>query len=88
VHSQVDRVATEDLSLGGQTVRAGDFLVMNLPAGNWDTDYVDDPDVFDVERKAQGHPGLATGYISASGKTSPGSRCRSHSPLWRAGCPR
>ena len=36
VHSQVDRVATEDLTIGGQLIRAGDFLVMNLPAGNWD----------------------------------------------------
>ena len=36
VHSQVDRVATEDLTLGGQSIQAGDFVIMNLPAGNWD----------------------------------------------------
>jgi cytochrome P450 len=36
VHSQVDRVATEDLSLNGELIHAGDFLLMNLPAGNWD----------------------------------------------------
>ena len=33
VHSQVDRVATEDLNIGGESIRAGDFLLMNLPAG-------------------------------------------------------
>src|ERR1700684_872409 len=36
VHAQVDRIATEDLVLGGQQIRAGDRLLMNLPAGNWD----------------------------------------------------
>jgi hypothetical protein len=36
VHSQVDRVATEDFTLGGQFIRAGDMVVMNLPAGNWE----------------------------------------------------
>ncbi len=44
VHSEVERVATEDLMLGGQSIRAGDFLVMNLPAGNWDSEFVDDPE--------------------------------------------
>ena len=41
--SQVDRVAIEDLTIGGQPIHAGDFLVMNLPAGNWDPDFVDNP---------------------------------------------
>lgn len=31
VHSQVDRVATEDLTIGGELIRAGDFVLMNLP---------------------------------------------------------
>jgi cytochrome P450 len=60
VHSQVDRVATEDLTLGGQPIRAGDFVVMNLPAGNWDTDFVDNPESFEADRNTRGH--LAFGY--------------------------
>lgn len=60
VHSEVERVATEDLTLGGQPIHAGDFLVMNLPAGNWDENFVDHPDSFDVERNTRGH--LAFGY--------------------------
>jgi cytochrome P450 len=68
VHSQVDRVATEDLTLGGQTIRAGDFLVMNLPAGNWDTEFVDDPDVFDIERNTRGHLGFGYGVHQCIGQ--------------------
>lgn len=61
VHSQVDRVATEDFTLGGQTICAGDFLLMNLPAGNWDNDFIDRPEIFDVERNTRGHLGFGYG---------------------------
>src|ERR1700761_8611055 len=60
VHAQVDRIATEDLVLGGQQIRTGDRLLMNLPAGNWDPEFVDSPDTLDVARNARGH--LAFGY--------------------------
>jgi cytochrome P450 len=60
VHAQVDRIATEDLILGGQQIHAGDRLLMNLPAGNWDPEFVDSPDALDVGRNARGH--LAFGY--------------------------
>jgi cytochrome P450 len=60
VHAQVDRIATEDLILGGQQIRTGDRLLMNLPAGNWDPEFVDRPDALDVARNARGH--LAFGY--------------------------
>jgi cytochrome P450 len=67
VHSQVDRVATEDLVLGGQRIQAGDWLVMNLPAGNWDPDFVDDPDVLDGNRNARGHLGFGYGVHQCIG---------------------
>ncbi len=60
VHAQVDRIATEDLILGGQQIHAGDRLLMNLPAGNWDPEFVDSPDALDVGRNVRGH--LAFGY--------------------------
>ncbi|WP_422264406.1 cytochrome P450 [Mycobacterium sp.] len=60
VHAQVDRIATEDLVLGGQQIRTGDRLLMNLPAGNWDPEFVDSPDALDVARNTRGH--LAFGY--------------------------
>jgi cytochrome P450 len=61
VQSQVDRVATEDLMLGGQLVRAGEFVIMNLHAGNWDSEFVDDPQAFDVDRNTRGHLGFGYG---------------------------
>ncbi|SBS76730.1 Cytochrome P450-SU2 [uncultured Mycobacterium sp.] len=60
VHSLVERVATEDFTLGGQEIRKGDLVLMNLPAGNWDPAYVDRPDTFDITRNTRGH--LAFGY--------------------------
>ncbi|MGD9622924.1 MAG: cytochrome P450 [Mycolicibacterium sp.] len=60
VHSLVERVATQDFTLGGQPIRAGDLVLMNLPAGNWDPDYVERPEAFDVTRNTRGH--LAFGY--------------------------
>ena len=60
VHAQVDRIATEDLVLGGQQIRAGDRLLMNLPAGNWDSEFVDNPETLDIARNARGH--VAFGY--------------------------
>jgi cytochrome P450 len=60
VHAQVDRIATEDLILGGQQIRAGDRLLMNLPAGNWDSEFLDSPETLDITRNARGH--VAFGY--------------------------
>lgn len=60
VHAQVDRIAIEDLTIGGQMIRAGERVLMNLPAGNWDTEFATDPDKFDIERNVRGH--LAFGY--------------------------
>jgi cytochrome P450 len=60
VHSLVVRIAKEDVEIGGQLVRAGEGLVMNLPAGNWDPAFTDQPDILDLGRPARGH--LAFGY--------------------------
>lgn len=68
VHSQVDRVATEDFTLGGQQIHAGDMLVMNLPAGNWDTEFVDNPETFDIERNTRGHLGFGYGIHQCIGQ--------------------
>jgi len=68
VHSQVDRVATEDLTIGGQLIRAGEFVVMNIPAGNWDTEFVDNPESFDVNRNNRGHLGFGYGVHQCIGQ--------------------
>ncbi len=68
VHSQVDRVALEDLTIDGQLIRAGERVLMNLPAGNWDTAFVDDPARLDIERNARGHLGFGFGVHQCIGQ--------------------
>jgi cytochrome P450 len=60
VHAQVDRIAIEDLTIGGQLIRTGERVLMNLPAGNWDAEFVDSPEKLEIQRNARGH--LAFGY--------------------------
>ena len=67
VHTQVDRVATEDLTLGGQLIHAGEPLVMNLPAGNWDADFVENPEELDIDRNTHGHLGFGYGVHQCIG---------------------
>ncbi|BBZ39941.1 cytochrome P450 [Mycobacterium conspicuum] len=67
VHSQVDRVATEDLTIGGQLVRAGEFVMMSLLAGNWDPEFVDHPESFDIDRNTRGHLGFGYGVHQCIG---------------------
>jgi len=64
----VDRVAVEDLTIGGQRVHRGDFLLMNLPAGNWDTAFVDRPEFLDIDRNTRGHLGFGYGVHQCIGQ--------------------
>ena len=68
VHSQVDRVAVEDLTINGQLIRAGDRVLMNLPAGNWDATFVHHPDTFDIDRNPRGHLGFGFGVHQCIGQ--------------------
>ncbi|MFY9919480.1 MAG: cytochrome P450 [Mycobacterium sp.] len=68
VHSQIERVALEDLTISGQLIRAGDYVVMNLPAGNWDAAFVDNPDTLDIERNTRGHLGFGFGVHQCIGQ--------------------
>ncbi|MBP2329373.1 cytochrome P450 [Kibdelosporangium banguiense] len=60
VQDKIHRVATEDLTIGGHQVRAGDLLTVNLPATNRDPAFLDHPDVLDITRNTRGH--LAFGH--------------------------
>ena len=68
VHSQVDRVATEDFVLGSELIRAGDFVLMNLPAGNWDPEFADNPASLDAARNTRGHLGFGFGVHQCIGQ--------------------
>ncbi|MEU0647711.1 cytochrome P450 [Streptomyces umbrinus] len=69
VHSLVARVAVEDVTIGGQPIKAGEGLVMNLPAGNRDPEFLPDADVFDIGRNARGHVAFGHGTHQCIGQT-------------------
>ena len=41
---------------------------MNLPAGNWDAEFVDNPETFDAERNTRGHLGFGYGVHQCIGQ--------------------
>jgi cytochrome P450 len=60
VHFGVLRQATADLPIGDETIKAGEWLVAALSAGNRDESVFPDPDRIDLQRGATAH--LAFGY--------------------------
>ncbi|WP_433758051.1 cytochrome P450 [Nocardia sp. CA-135398] len=48
------RYATEDIELGGETIRKGSTVVVSLLAANHDPQRFDNPDTLDVHRKPRG----------------------------------
>lgn len=55
------RTATEDVELDGLTVKAGEKVVVSIPAANRDPEKFADPDVLDFGRNAAGHIGFGHG---------------------------
>ncbi|MFJ6198172.1 cytochrome P450 [Micromonospora sp. NPDC092111] len=56
----VARVATADIAVGGQVIRAGEGVVLSLPAANHDPDRFAGPDALDL-RRGNAHQHLAFG---------------------------
>jgi cytochrome P450 len=57
------RTAAKDVELGGQTIRAGEKVVMFYSSGNWDTEVFDHPDRFDLSRSPNPHLGYGGGGV-------------------------
>jgi cytochrome P450 len=57
------RTAATDFEIGGQSIRAGEKVVMFYPSGNWDTDAFDRPDRFDLSRSPNPHLGFGGGGV-------------------------
>jgi cytochrome P450 len=55
------RTAATDFELGGQTILAGEKVVMFYSSGNWDTEVFDHPERFDLSRNPNPHLGLGGG---------------------------
>jgi cytochrome P450 len=56
------RYATEDIELGGETIRKGSTVVVSMLAANRDPRRFDDPDTVDIRRDARGHLSFGHGF--------------------------
>jgi cytochrome P450 len=55
------RVAMRDTALHGETIKAGDKIVLAFGSGNRDQRKFPDPDRFDIDRRPTGHLGFGSG---------------------------
>jgi cytochrome P450 len=56
-----------DVTLHGQTMRAGDFVCLAYGSGNRDERQFANPDVYDIDRKPKGHLGFGGGVHACLG---------------------
>lgn len=54
------RVALEDIEIAGETIRAGDGIIIDLAPANWDATVFAEPDLLDLARPARQH--MAFGF--------------------------
>ena len=57
------RTAASDFELGGQTVMAGEKVVMFYSSGNWDNEVFDHPERLDLSRNPNPHVGFGGGGV-------------------------
>ncbi|MGH8880503.1 MAG: cytochrome P450, partial [Stackebrandtia sp.] len=68
IHIGPTRVASQDLELAGQTIKAGDMVTVSTSAVNRDPEKFEDPDTLDIHRHAQGHTGFGHGIHQCLGQ--------------------
>jgi cytochrome P450 len=57
------RTATKDVEMGGQTISAGEKVVMFYSSGNWDHDVFEHPERLDLGRSPNPHVGFGGGGV-------------------------
>jgi cytochrome P450 len=57
------RTAARDCELGGQTITAGDKVIMFYASANWDTEVFEHPERFDLSRSPNPHVSFGGGGI-------------------------
>ena len=67
-HLGASRAALEDVDLHGTTIRAGDTVVVALPAANRDPAQFADPDRLDITANVQGHVAFGHGVHQCLGQ--------------------
>ncbi|WP_310725160.1 cytochrome P450 [Streptomyces sp. N2A] len=68
VHNGLPRLATEDVTLGGVTIRAGEGVLCTLNSANRDDEVFPDGDVLDVGRDARRHVAFGFGVHQCLGQ--------------------
>jgi cytochrome P450 len=62
------RVAVEDIEIGGETIRAGDGIIIDLAPANWDATAYPNPDQLDYTRDASQELGFGFGRHQCVGQ--------------------
>jgi cytochrome P450 len=68
VHTGRRRAVLEDIEIGGQTIRAGEGLVLANDIGNRDPEVFRDPDTLDLTRNARHHVAFGFGVHQCLGQ--------------------
>ncbi|WP_232241202.1 cytochrome P450, partial [Kutzneria sp. 744] len=68
VHTGRRRVATEDVEVAGQLVRAGEGVILANDAGNRNEDAFPEPDRLDIHRQARHHIAFGFGVHQCLGQ--------------------
>jgi cytochrome P450 len=72
MHSLVDgtlsRVAKEDMVIGGQEIKAGDGVIVNISAPNYDPRRWENPYDLDIDRNDRGHISFGAGVHTCLGQ--------------------
>ncbi|MEU5416539.1 cytochrome P450 [Streptomyces clavifer] len=69
VQTGVRRVAKEDISIGDQVIRAGDGIIFDLAAANWDPEAFPEADRLDLRRPARTHQAFGYGPHQCLGQS-------------------
>jgi cytochrome P450 len=68
VHKGRPRVALEDIEIGGETIRAGDGIIVYPGTGNWDAEVFPEPERLDIGRDARRHIAFGFGVHQCLGQ--------------------
>lgn len=64
---EMPRMATQDIEVGGETIRAGDSVFLNYGSANLDPTRWENPHVFDIDRKSKLHFAFGRGIHQCFG---------------------
>jgi len=82
------RIAVEDIEIGGETIRAGEGIILDVAPANWDARQFPTPTGWTSPATTARTSASVTGATSASASSWPGWNCRSCCPPCCAASPR